>query len=550
MLGLLLCHAATAFAQGKPAQPAEQYDAKVPAPTYTEVAYGPHERQVMDVWKAEAETDGPTPAVMVIHGGAWKSGSKERVQRFADVPRLLDHGVSVIAINYRYIRHGVIAGLEPPVQAPLHDAARALQFVRSNAEKWGIDPQRIGLAGGSAGACSSLWLAMHDDLADPQSDDPVSRQSTKPTCAAVLGAQTTMDPAQMKAWTPNSRYGAHAFGFASFKAWLAARDKLQPWIDAYSPYALVDRADPPIYLSYNNNPAIGQPRPDPTHTANFGVKLQERCRERGVDCQLVYPGAPNVTHPTPTDFLIKTLTGAEASVSRVDFKVDGHRAFLLAPAKPAKTDTGKPWVWYAPTLGRRYPGKSERWMFDRLHATGIAIAGIDVGESYGSPAGRAAFQKLYTEMTTNRGYSKKPVLLGRSRGGLMLYNWAAEHPRNVGGIAGIYPVCNLLSYPGLKKAAPAYDMTPDQLRADLKQHNPIDRLAPLAKAQVPIYHIHGDADKVVPHEKNTAVLASRYKQLGGEVHVELIPDRGHDLWRGWFESKPMLRFVIQTALGR
>ena len=96
---------------------------------------------------------------------------------------------------------------------PLEDAARALQFVRSEAAEFNIDKTRIGASGGSAGACSSLWLAFHDDMADPESSDPIARESTRLMGAGVLGAQTTLDPRQMREWTPNSVYGGHAFGF-------------------------------------------------------------------------------------------------------------------------------------------------------------------------------------------------------------------------------------------------------------------------------------------------------------------------------------------------
>ncbi|MFN9957315.1 MAG: alpha/beta hydrolase, partial [bacterium] len=98
-------------------------------------------------------------------------------------------------------------GVIPPVRGPLHDAARALQFVRSKADEWNIDKTRIAASGSSAGACTSLWLAFHPDLADPNSRDPIARESTRLLCAAVSGAQTTLDPRQMKEWTPNSRYG-------------------------------------------------------------------------------------------------------------------------------------------------------------------------------------------------------------------------------------------------------------------------------------------------------------------------------------------------------
>jgi acetyl esterase/lipase len=271
----------------------------------SEVRYGDHERHVLDFWKAES--DGPTPLAFVIHGGGWQGGSKERLDRFADVNALLAAGISVAAINYRYVKQAVEAGIEPPVKAPLHDAARALQFIRSKADEWNLDKQRIGAAGGSAGACSSLWLAFHDDLADPKSNDAVSQQSTRLWCAAVIGAQTTLDPRQMKQWTPNSRYGGHAFGLPNFAQFLAQRESILPWIAEHSPYALVSEDDPPVYLIYSRPPALGQDQKDPTHTANFGVKLQEHCTATGVDCQLVYPGAPDVKHQSPTEYLIARL---------------------------------------------------------------------------------------------------------------------------------------------------------------------------------------------------------------------------------------------------
>lgn len=290
----------------KSPQPAA-YAASVPKPTLAEVRYGAHERHVLDFWKAESAA--PTPLVFVIHGGGWQGGEKERVDRFVDVAELLRSGISVVSINYRLIRHAEAEGVTPPVKAPLHDAARALQFVRGKAREWNLNKARIGATGGSAGACSSLWLAFHDDLADPRSADPVARESTRLFCAAVNGAQTTLDPQQMKEWTPNSRYGGHAFGVGAFPEFLAARERILPWISEYSPYALVSTDDPPVYLFYTAPPALGQEQKDPTHTSNFGVKLQEHCASKGVRCDLVYPGAPNVKHANATAYLIATLGG-------------------------------------------------------------------------------------------------------------------------------------------------------------------------------------------------------------------------------------------------
>lgn len=247
--------------------------------------------------------------------------------------------------------------------------------------------------------------------------------------------------------------------------------------------------------------------------------------------------------------LAVTTVGAadDAAPQKQRFEIAGAKAFVLEPPQSSRIEGPMPWVWYAPTLSR-LPGREEQWMFQRFHARGIAIAGVDVGESFGSPKGRAVYQALYKHLTGQRGYSKKPVLLARSRGGLMLYNWAVEHPKSVGGIAGIYPVCNITSYPGLARAAPAYEMTAEQLKVRLKDHNPIDRLGPLAKAKVPIFHLQGDSDRVVPHEKNSGILAERYAAAGGPVQVQLIEGQGHNLWQGWFQSAPLTDFVIARAL--
>ena len=101
--------------------------------------------------------------------------------------RIWTPGISVAAINYRFILQAMEHKVEPPVKGCLHDAARALQTLRSKAKEWNLDPKRVGATGGSAGACTSLWLALHDDLADPKSSDPIARQSSRLTCAAVIG---------------------------------------------------------------------------------------------------------------------------------------------------------------------------------------------------------------------------------------------------------------------------------------------------------------------------------------------------------------------------
>lgn len=164
----------------------------IPDPTAFDVSYGPHYKQVLHFWKAESDT--PTPVVFYIHGGAWMN-----MHRMFGLPplltKMLDAGISVVSVEYRFIHEATQDGLKPPVKGPLHDAARALQLVRSKAVEWNIDKERIGASGGSAGACSSLWLAFNPDMADPESDDPVARESTRLWCAAVGGGANHTRPA-------------------------------------------------------------------------------------------------------------------------------------------------------------------------------------------------------------------------------------------------------------------------------------------------------------------------------------------------------------------
>ena len=285
------------------AQPSTAKD--IPA-TLVDVPYGPHPKQVLDFWKVPTATAArPAPVLFYIHGGGWRGGNRSHVG--AILKPMLDAGGSVVSISYRFIPEAEAEKVTPPVKAPMMDAARALQTVRSKAAEWQIDKQRIAAAGLSAGGCTSLWLAFHDDMADPQSADPVARESTRLTAAMVSAAQTALDPEQMKAWIPNSGYGGHSFGYGSFNAFLANREKILPWIAEYSPYALATPDDPPVYLRYKLAPAVGEQQQDPTHSANFGVKLKERLDELGVRCELVHGGNNTSESLSPNDFLFSVL---------------------------------------------------------------------------------------------------------------------------------------------------------------------------------------------------------------------------------------------------
>ena len=277
-----------------------------PTPTVANFAYGKHERQVLDFW--QAQSDKPTPLVLYIHGGGWRGGDKNSLGAAA-IKSYLDAGISVAAINYRYTQQAVELKIEPPVKAPLEDAARALQTIRSKATEWNLDKKRIGATGGSAGACSSLWLAFHDDLADPKSNDPIARESTRIWCAAVNGAQTSLDPKELREWLPNYKYGAHAFGLKDFDELHEKRESVLKWIKEYSPIEHASKDDPPIGLFYTGDKDAkpGAEHKDPTHSPVMGMKLAEKLKDLGVDVVLSYTGHPDPRYKNANAYLIERL---------------------------------------------------------------------------------------------------------------------------------------------------------------------------------------------------------------------------------------------------
>lgn len=229
------------------------------------------------------------------------------------------------------------------------------------------------------------------------------------------------------------------------------------------------------------------------------------------------------------------------------FSVEGHTAFLFTPAAGTVPPGPKPWIMYAPTLAG-YPDDAEKWMHEQFTAAGVAVAGIDTGESYGSPAGVRAMEALHAEMV-RRGHATKPAFLGRSRGGLGASSWAIAHPELTAGVGGIYPVYDWRTYPGIEKAAPAYGLSPERLAARADELCPIERIDVAAKAGVPFWIIHGDGDRTVPLEPNSARLKSRYDTAGRGDLVTLVVanGQGHSMWDGFFRCQELVDFLISRA---
>ena len=229
----------------------------------------------------------------------------------------------------------------------------------------------------------------------------------------------------------------------------------------------------------------------------------------------------------------------------LEFQLGESKCFLL---EGNATGQDKPWVWYAPTLPR-HPDPSHTWYVDRLLAKGVSLAGCDQGEVRGSPKSVEVFTKFYHEMV-RRGYSEKPILLGQSRGGLMMLSWAVRNPNRVGGFAGIYPVLNLRSWPMKRNLGPTltdFGMDQDAFSNVIEQHNPINHLTGLAKAKVPICIVHGDSDRVVPLEENSAIVAERYLKLGGDAKVEVVPGKGHQVVGEFFKSAKLIQFMLERS---
>lgn len=227
------------------------------------------------------------------------------------------------------------------------------------------------------------------------------------------------------------------------------------------------------------------------------------------------------------------------------FTVEGAPAFIIEPEKRA---AGNPWVWYAPTL-QNLPNKGHAFYVRQFLDNGIAVAGYHQGEVRGGPASSKRFSDFYREVG-KRGYSDKPILLGQSRGGLMMLSWAFRNPDKVGAFVGIYPVCNLASWPlrAMKQATlDDYEMTEAELLANLTRFNPPENLQPLAKAKVPFYLLYGDNDKVVPHNENSLLIENTYKKLGGPVEVKVVPGAGHTGGDFYFKEQALADFVLKVA---
>lgn len=255
-------------------------------PTHADVAYGPHERNKIDLYLVESKT--PTPLVLYIHGGGFMGGDKHTIG--ADTIRSYHaQGWSVAGINYRFTN--VL-----PAPGQYLDCGRAIQFIRHNAEKWNINPKLIASTGGSAGAGTSMWLAFHDDLADPKSDDPIARQSTRLTCVVVSNGQSSYDPRfAEKAGIPRPNFERHGFFQPFYNIQRSEADTPEAYrrYEEAAPITHLTKDDPPAMLTYsyaNEDVTATSDLGLVVHHPKLGIALKEQMDKLGIECVVQYRG--------------------------------------------------------------------------------------------------------------------------------------------------------------------------------------------------------------------------------------------------------------------
>jgi hypothetical protein len=275
--------AAQTQAEKKAARKAARKASTAPRPTFENVNYGPSERNLLDFWQAKSEL--PTPVVVYIHGGGFVGGDKSSATA-QSVERCRENGVSYAAINYRF-------RTEVPIQVVLRDCARAIQFLRFKAKDWNIDKDRIAAHGGSAGAGTSLWLAFHDDLGDPDNSDPVLRESSRIKAAGATACQATYDIVRWKEvlgedavrqYSPDKEWPGF-YGLKSVEEVLGPQgQKIRADVDMLG---LIRKGGCPVWLGAAgraDGPATD--RGHYLHHPNHAIAVKKKCDEMGVEAVL------------------------------------------------------------------------------------------------------------------------------------------------------------------------------------------------------------------------------------------------------------------------
>lgn len=288
----------------KPASTTEKARPGALKPDAADVAYGPHERNKLDVYLAQ-NTSGPAPLVVLIHGGGFRNGDKSRWANDATVKQLLDQGISCAAINYPFLT-------DKPIQDILRDCARAVQYLRAHAGEWNLDKARFAAMGGSAGAGTSLWLASRDDLADPAAADPVLRESTRLACAVCNATQATYDVSRWESFLgpagpehgTDEAEAALFYHLPSIEAFQT--DGGRAILKECDMLAWISKDDPPLLVSNTQVVETPRNRGEWLHCIHHAREIHKVCQQTGVPC-IVLQDQKEEPAPTAASFLVKHL---------------------------------------------------------------------------------------------------------------------------------------------------------------------------------------------------------------------------------------------------
>jgi hypothetical protein len=277
------------------------------SPTSTDASYGPFKEQVLSFWKPESNQ--PTPVIIDIHGGGWLHGPMNPFKAFDQY--FLNKGVAIVHITYRFCPAN-------PLPAPVFDAVRAVQFVRYKAKEWNIDPNKIVVTGFSAGGCSCLNLASNEELANPESKDPVERESSLILAAVVTGAQTTLMPDEILDWVGpkafNHPMNCSAGGFKNNQELLEGikGEKVKKMYLKFSPIHKISNKTAPVLLEYG---ALAPNGEGDIHGAAYGVRYKEKADKLGVrSCYLKIDKSEQYTgYPGGKIAFIESVLNASAA---------------------------------------------------------------------------------------------------------------------------------------------------------------------------------------------------------------------------------------------
>ncbi|WP_425619211.1 alpha/beta fold hydrolase [Anatilimnocola sp. NA78] len=489
------------------------------------------------------EGKGPFPTCILVHGGGFMRGTKQHYITPLFDP-LSKAGYTWFTIDYR---------LAPAHRWPAcaDDVTTAIRWVKEHAAEYKVDLNRVALIGESAGGHLVSWVGAQNEkeklglaavvpiYAPHDLEFQVQqRKELGPSMKALLGLEELNDDAWLK------------LRGASITTNLPS--KLPPYLlihgtkDEQVPYEQSTRFQEKMKAAGNRCDLI---------TIEGGIhgmggwdKLNSNYRHQLVawlDKTLQDQEQPG-----------STFSGKQSNwngFQRYDFDIAGKNVLVVAPDQAAP---GKPWVWHGEFFGHK-PAPDIA-----LLKRGFHIVYLSVPNMLGSPKAVGHWNDCYAELTSKYGLAPKVSLFGLSRGGLYCYNWAAANPYKVACIYGDAPVCDFKSWPGGKplgekwkgkgsagdwKLVLALWGFKDNDEAIAYTKNPVDNLEPLAKAKIPLLHVYGDADDVVPWDENTGVIAERYKKLGGDITLIAKPSIGHHP-HGLEDSTPIVEFIAKHGI--